>query len=395
MPLKKLSRNFLLPELKFINFKKTSKRTYEILAQKCSEFEVCPKCATISTHVHDRRWVKVKDAPVRGHIYFLKILKRRFRCTKCKAVFTEPIPGVKKSARITQRFERNLMWACENFQNLKLVKTVHDCGYKLIYKAYYRQLAIKLKERINNPWPKTIGIDEHGFSKDKKRGARNFATLVVDYDNKRAKEIVQGKSHQALYDGLSYIQGRENVHNAVMDLADSYKSFVVKFFPNARIIADKFHVLRLITPALNKKRIDITGDQRAHRLRRLLLKNRPDLLFEDRIELDHWLNQNRELKEIYIAKEKLHTMYRCKGFNKAKISLLNLIDWLNQSSIKELQRLKRTLLKWSKEILRYFSMRITNARTEAFNNNAKLVQKRAYGFKSFTNYRLRVLNACR
>ncbi|MCB9060760.1 MAG: transposase [Halobacteriovoraceae bacterium] len=39
-------------------------------------------------------------------------------------------------------------------------------------------------------------------------------------------------------------------------------------------------------------------------------------------------------------------------------------------------------------------MKITNARTEAFNNRCKLVQRRAYGFKSFGNYRLKVLNAC-
>ena len=110
--------------------------------------------------------------------------------------------------------------------------------------------------------------------------------------------------------------------------------------------------------------------------------------------MDHWLNKHPELKEVYVVKEALHTLYRCKGFNRAKQSLLKLIDKLEGTKLKELKRLRRTLLKWSKEILRYFSMRITNARTEAFNNSAKLVQKRAYGYKSFKNYRLRVLFAC-
>ena len=124
------------------------------------------------------------------------------------------------------------------------------------------------------------------------------------------------------------------------------------------------------------------------------MKNRDNLYFEDRIELDHWLNQYPELKEAYWAKEKLYAVYRCKGVERAKQSLINLINWLDKSEQKELQRLKRTLLKWSKEILRYFARKLTNARTEAFNNSAKLIQKRAYGYKSFKNYRLRVLNAC-
>lgn len=393
MPTEKLAQNFLLPELQLINFHRISRRGHITIAEKTSKFEVCPKCATKSSKVHDRRWVKIKDAPRLGKLYYLKILKRRFRCPNCKSVFTEPVAGIKKHARITQRFERNILWSCENFQDLKKVRRVHDCGYKLIYKCYYKQLELEQRKR-QNPWPKTIGIDEHGFSKDKKRGARNFATLVVDHDNKRVKEVIEGKSHKSLEEGLRYIPGRENVRNVTIDLADSYKTFVQKFFPNARIVADKFHVLRLATPLLNKKRIGITGDKRTHHLRKLLLKNRPNLHFEDRIELDYWLSRNSELKEAYWAKEHLYTLYRCKGFNRAKQSLMKLINWLDKSKQKELQRLKRTLLKWSKEILRYFSMRITNARTEAFNNRAKLVQRRAYGFKSFANYRLKVLNAC-
>jgi transposase len=51
-------------------------------------------------------------------------------------------------------------------------------------------------------------------------------------------------------------------------------------------------------------------------------------------------------------------------------------------------------LKWKEEILAYFYTRLTNGRTEGFNNKAKLVKRRAYGYRSFRNYRLRLLNAC-
>jgi transposase len=51
-------------------------------------------------------------------------------------------------------------------------------------------------------------------------------------------------------------------------------------------------------------------------------------------------------------------------------------------------------MRWRREILAYFGTGLTNARTEGFNNKAKLVKKRAYGYRSFRNYRLRLLNAC-
>jgi transposase len=77
-----------------------------------------------------------------------------------------------------------------------------------------------------------------------------------------------------------------------------------------------------------------------------------------------------------------------------KGALTRLTDILAKSTLKELKRFRRTLKSLRKEILAYFENRLTNARTEGFNNVAKLVQKRAYGYKSFQNYRLRLLNAC-
>ena len=60
----------------------------------------------------------------------------------------------------------------------------------------------------------------------------------------------------------------------------------------------------------------------------------------------------------------------------------------------ELKTLRRTLMRWRTEILAYFATGLTNGRTEGFNNKAKVVKRRAYGYRSFRNYRLRLLNAC-
>lgn len=69
-------------------------------------------------------------------------------------------------------------------------------------------------------------------------------------------------------------------------------------------------------------------------------------------------------------------------------------DTMASSTVKEIKTLRRTLLRWAYPILAYFKYGLTIGRTEGFNNKAKLVIKRAYGYKSFENYRLRLLNAC-
>lgn len=387
----KSTTNFiLLPELKIISHWQSDKFRTNYKCSKESKFEVCPKCAIKCYSVHDRRWVKVKDAPIRGAGIYLKILKRRFRCPNCKKVFTEPVSGIRKGFKTTHRYRRGLKWACENFVDLKRVQKAYGCSAGLVYKIYYEQLELKLRERKNNPWPSTIGIDEHSF----KRGFRqmHFATVLVDYPNKKIFELANGKTADALAADFAHIPGRENVKNVVLDMSDPFKKFARTQFPNAKLIADHFHVVRLLNPAINKARTEITGDQRSNPVRRLLLFNGKRLEYFERRALHQWLEQHPKMKELYNIKEAMHGFYRCRGYNRAKRCLVALLDRMAESKLLEVQRLRKTLMKWKNEILNYFATGITNGRTEGFNNLAKLLQKRAFGFKSFKNYRLRLLS---
>jgi transposase len=387
---KSTEKFILLPELNLLTHYQSHKFRTHYKCAKESEFEVCPRCAVKSYSVHDRRWVQVQDQPIRGSGVYLRILKRRFRCPACKKVFTEPIPGIRKGFKTTERYRRGIKWACENFKDLKSVQQAFGCSAGLVYKTFYEQLALKLRERKNNPWPSRIGIDEHSWLKGK--SGRSFVSLVVDYDNKKIFEAVEGKTALGLSENLSHIPGRERVKEVALDLCDPFKKFAREMFPNARIVADHFHVVRLLNPALNRARTEITGDKRSHPGRRLLLMNGSRLEYFERRALHQWLDHHPKLKEIYFFKEAIHRLYRIRGFNKAARALVRLTDQMALSKLDEIKTLRRTLMSWRKEILNYFINRTTNARTEGYNNLAKLLQKRAFGFRSFFNYRLRLLS---
>lgn len=387
-----IPRFLILPELKPIRWSRDRKGNQHVWCQKSSIFEVCYRCATRADSIYDHRWVKLHDQPIRGVQVYLHVLKRRFYCKQCRKPFVEPIPGVGKGKRKTDRYRRELLWSCENMQDLKRVRRAYRCSTWMIYAALKQQLRLKIKKEINYPWPQTLGIDEHFFSR--RRGYREFATVFVDYKNKRVREIVLGRTRAELQVALLEIPGRENVRNVVLDLSDNYKGFVKEFFPNSRLIADKFHVLRLLNPSLNRRRKEITGDVRKNPVRRLLLRSRIRLEYFERKALNQWLETHKELREVYLAKEALHRIYRIKGYNKARRALIRFNDYLAHTEIPELKTLRRTLMKWFEEILNYFKTGLTNARTEGFNNVAKLVQKRAFGVKSFEMYRLRFLSAC-
>ena len=387
-----LQRFVLLPELKFLSHWNPQRFRTHYRVEKESEFEICPKCATPSRSVHDRRWVKVSDQPIRGSAIYLHVLKRRFRCPGCKSVFTEPVQGVRKGFKTSERYRRGLRWACENFADLKRVSRAYGCSSWLVYKVFYEQLELKARAR-RYPWPSTIGIDEHSVKRNRETKRKDFASLIVDYKNNRIFEVVEGKSADRLKHELEWIEGKENVKNVVLDLCDPFKKFAKEHFPNAELVADKFHVLRLLNPAINSRRKDITGDVRSNPLRKLLLRNGNRLEHFERRALHLWLDQNPVLKEVYFFKEALYRFYRIRGFNKAARALITLTDQMALSKLKEIKTLRKTLMKWRSEILAYFKTRLTNGKTEGYNRLAKGLQYRAFGYRSFKNYRLRLLNA--
>ncbi|MBK7843447.1 MAG: transposase [Bdellovibrionales bacterium] len=78
-------------------------------------------------------------------------------------------------------------------------------------------------------------------------------------------------------------------------------------------MADKFHVLRLLTPTIMKLQKQIHGHRKELSLKRLTLKNRIRLDYYLRSDMDSYLKKHPELNMIYRFKEKLYEFYRTKG----------------------------------------------------------------------------------
>jgi transposase len=391
MPWNTLTHQLLLPELEMISIPAQTRSWAQYQVRSTVKEALCPRCPTLSSSVYDHRLCTVKDAPVRGQIVFLKIEKRRFWCKNCRKPFTEYIPGIRKGSRTTERFKRSVLWACENFVDLGRVQRAYRVSAGYVFKTLYTRLDEKLRMR-QYPWPATVGIDEHSFRR--LRGRTEFASIFVDYPNKRVFELAQGKTTADLLGQLGHIEGRENVKNAIVDLCDPFKNFVTQHFPNSRIIADKFHVLRLLTPALMKKRYEITGTKADAKARRLLLCSSHKLDHWERRAIWDYLAKYPDLQELCRFKERLHIFYRMRGYSRAERALTQLCDEMALSTLPAIKTLRRTLMKWRQEILNYFQTGLTNGRTEGYNNIAKLVQKRAFGYRNFRNYRLRLLSAC-
>jgi transposase len=145
------------------------------------------------------------------------------------------------------------------------------CSSDFLYRALYKELERECREKLNYEWPTELGIDEHAFRRSPETGQTEFVTMIVDYSHKRLRELVHGKTSTDLVRELSEIPGRENVQRVVIDMCDPYRKFIREFFTSADIVADKFHVLRLLSPSILRRRKEITGTRADARAKKLLL----------------------------------------------------------------------------------------------------------------------------
>ena len=90
-----LLKKLMLPDLKLLKVEKISNKTLHYHCVKKTKWEVCRKCPTKSYTVHDHRTVSIRDTKLQYKNVRLIIKKRRFRCPKCKSVFTESVNGIR------------------------------------------------------------------------------------------------------------------------------------------------------------------------------------------------------------------------------------------------------------------------------------------------------------
>ena len=166
------------------------------------------------------------------------------------------------------------------------------------------------------------------------------------------------------------------------------------------IVSDRFHVLRLVEHSFMKTCHTINGDMKYQRGILAMLRTRPERLSDvKKSKLDHFLKDNPAIEALYHFKEQLLALLKhkhqkakqCKGLIPI---FLDMIKQLKNATFEPLVKLGKTLYKWRDEIVRMWRFTKNNGITEGFHRKMKLIQRRAYGFRNFENYRLRVKVLC-
>ena len=368
--------------------------------------ECCPKCGTYFDNNIEKHGFKnslIKVPTVSKLNAYLSLDKQRYICHHCHRTFTCTTNIVNYGCNISnntkhsiavdlmkKRSEKDI--AIDNNVSPNTVERIIDSYYELDNKVYKHSL------------PQVLSFDEF---KSVKSADGSMSFQLCNGKNGKIIDIVEDRKLNNLMKYFSRYSrdSRLNVKVIVIDMYTPYISLIKTMFPNALIVIDKFHLIELISRSLNKTRINLMkkNKENYNKLKRYwknILKSRFELNCSKWKKYPYFKNLTTEqdivdyLVELDPHLEETYQIYQDLLYAFQNNNLVVLETTLNKN-YNNISEYMKTSLKTIKGYISYikntFTMGYHNGYVEGNNNFIKVLKRIAFGFKSFTRFKARIM----
>jgi transposase len=355
----------------------------------------CPHCGATRLQSKGRYQRKVRHLDCFKETTCLIVHTHRFLCLSCQKSFIPKLPGILPGRHSSEPFREMIYQFHQDGICAKTLAANQSLGQATVARIYQQFTVRKAAERLSLDCPRYLGIDEHTLHK-----RQRFSTTFCDLKNRRIFDVRPGKSEAELAEFLGKLKGRERVKVVCIDLSSPYRSLIRRYFPKARIVADRFHVVRVIQHHFMQLARLLVVNLKNHRGNLAALRKAPEKLTEEqRSRLEKLFAAHPILKTLHEEMHRLRELMNHKLQSKTQCKehigrLLATIRHLRENQAAPLQTLANTLENWMEPIACMWRFARNNGITEGFHRKMKLIQRRAYGFRNFENYRLRVIAQC-
>jgi transposase len=342
----------------------------------------CPRCGARGSGSYDRRirlWRHLDLGPwevyLRGEI-------RRLECRRCDAVVTESVPWAEHGSSFTRDFENVVAYLAQQTHKTAVCRLMGiawpTVGNIIARFVRRHSLPLHLRRLVR------IGVDEVSYRK-----GHRYLTLVADHLKGQIVWGAEGRSGETLsgfFDAIGEA-GCRQLEAISVDMCEAYLSVIRQRAPQAKIVIDPFHVVKLANEAVNEVRRSqmrsLTGDAKRalKNTRWILLRDPDDLLVREYATLTVLAKVNRPLYRAYLLKESLRGFYDL-PVDEARRKLSAWLAWASRSRLKPFVKLARTVRRYRDGILAAIELGLSNGRLEGLNSKVRLLSHRAYGFHS-------------
>ena len=334
----------------------------------------------------------LRTVPIGGKGVLIVVEVPRLGCV-CGAVRQAELGCAEPRRRHTKAFAR---YALELLRSMTIQDVARhlQVGWDTI-KEIQRQY---LQQRFGRPKLKHLrhlAIDEISIG----HGHR-YLTVVLDLDSGAVVFVSEGKSAESLLPFWRRLRSsRAKIKAVAMDMSAAYISAVRDYLPDAVIVFDHFHVIKLMNEKLSDLRREMYREaiDKLHKdvlkgTRWLLLKH-PENLDTERNEpqrLQEALRLNQPLATAYYLKEDLAQFWEQPHKRAARNFLTSWCLRAMDSGIRVMQQMAKTLLFHAEGLLAWYDYPISTGPLEGTNNKIKTMQRQAYGFRDHEFFKLKI-----
>lgn len=313
----------------------------------------CTGC-DVKAHIHNRksRTLRHQWIPGRRDLY-VQIPVYRFRCPLCGITWSSNWEGIPQRGHVTEHFKATVTEYCFG-------KTIQEVAnnllepYSNVERWFYEQASNLLPDIKETDSPEQLCLDEFAIRK-----GHCYAFALMDPTTGHIWQTSEGKSRKSIQDGLLHYPFRQPPKVVVTDLAPGIAETIIDVWPEVDIVADKFHVIQLLTRTIEQTRKLISKEDKHKKIRhqRRLLMTLPSKLKDNELEeRDCLLEDQPKLQELYQALQDLRKMYEAKDFHEGDRYFKQWIQKYMYGMVPALQKVAKTLLQWKKPILNFLLM---------------------------------------
>lgn len=272
---------------------------------------------------------------------------------------------------------------------------LHDSTVKDLDKLYMQQQVV----RAGSPAPRAIGFDEISTRK-----GHSYRVIVSDLDRHRPI-WVGGKGRREVDLDLFFSalgkQKSARIRLVAMDMWKPFRNSVANNVPEAKIVFDKFHILRHLSDALDEVRRReyqrLKGQDRTFikGQRYTLLAHRQNLSMDGRRALKKLLKANKRLNTAYLLKESFGQLWDYRTERGARAFFERWQDSLKWQRLESYRKFANLVERHWDGVASYChpDNKISLGLVEGLNNKIRVLQRRAYGYRDEEYLKLKIIAA--
>lgn len=383
-------------EVEAVRLEVESKRV-EIQLRACMGEVSCPECGRAcakADHAPERTWRHLDT------MQFETVLRARVPRSNCPkhGVLTVAVPWAGKHSPFTWQFEAFavlvLQCASSTSDACNVLGISWSGAQRIMDRAVDRGMDRRSLDGIRH-----VGMDEKSY----KRGQSYITTLnEVGEDKARVLEVVEGrdtKAASALLQSIPAAQ-RAGIEAVALDMWDAFLKAARESLPQADIVHDKYHVSSHLNEAVDRvrkaehKHLQAEGDDTLKGSKYQWLRTYGDKRSSEAVSFRALHQMDLKTSRAWHYKEDFRHFWNYSYEGSAETFYRDWRKAVMRSRLEPLKKVARMLDAHWREILNYIKHRITNAVSEGLNSRIQAIKSAARGFRSFANYRVRILFHC-